>query len=83
MHYLDVTNLSSGALYCLIEALHEDVDDGVPGAEAQLQLCQAMARERKLEGYLESEDRGQNISPCALLAWELIPFSFKLDGFDH
>lgn len=40
--------ISTYALYCLIEALHEDVDDGVPGAQQALNACQTVVRERNL-----------------------------------
>lgn len=43
--------LSDYALMCLIEALHEDVAEGVAGSRETLQICQGIIRDRNRRDF--------------------------------
>lgn len=60
MSTVQLIDLSGYALCCLIEALHEDSDDGVPHAEQNLELCQRELRRLNAAsdlGYAEMHKR--------------------------
>lgn len=68
---VDVTNLSLHVLYSLIEALHDDVDEGEPNAIAALKTVRRVIDEREHSVPVRFEPEGKNIAD-----WELLPMGW-------
>lgn len=69
---LNFSLLSSWALHSLIEALHDDVEEGVPHAKQVLEACKHELKERDLPGFQASPSVLRQ-SPSG---WDLVPFQW-------